>query len=208
MLALRAHALLKAAGREGHHISLVFTDANTMRKFNLSYELPALPAMTFCNTLSMYRGVNKCTDVLSVPHEYFMHHHDAGSAGVVGDGAVDSSSCAHDTNSSAPPELGDIIICPSYVQRYCAVRNLTPPRACRQFGTGFPFGSAMDGRLRGGEREAEGYGGGASALQVTLHELMLHGVVAQNRQTCSKCDAGEVGPPAAAWCLSFDWGRT
>ena len=66
--------------------------------------------------------MDKCTDVLSVPHEYFMHDHggdevDGGggsSSGSGGGGGGGGSSSSSSSSSSTPVELGDIIICPLY----------------------------------------------------------------------------------------------
>ena len=60
--------------------------------------------------------MDKCTDVLSVPHEYFMHDHgsdevDGGGGSSSGGGGGGGSSSS---SSSTPVELGDIIICPLY----------------------------------------------------------------------------------------------
>ncbi len=60
-----------------------------------------------------YRGVDKCTDVLSVPHEYFMHNHDGDEVDGRGGGGGGSSSSSSSSDST-PVELGDIIICPLY----------------------------------------------------------------------------------------------
>lgn len=149
-LVRRTRALLQAAGKQGQHVSLVFTDPKTMRHFN-----------------KQYRGVDKCTDVLSVPHEYFMHSHDSGGAGGNGGGDGPSSS-AKIANEQV--ELGDIIICPQYVQRYCSLRNQSQPSALWRFGvtnhtspiTHQPH-SAIEGALRGVYR-----GVAPSALQLRL----------------------------------------
>jgi rRNA maturation RNase YbeY len=144
-LVLRTRALLQAAGKQGQHVSLVFTDPKTMRHFN-----------------KQYRGVDKCTDVLSVPHEYFMHSHDSDGAG--GDGPSSSAK-----NANEQVELGDIIICPQYVQRYCSLRNQSQPSALWRFGvkshtspiTDQPH-AAIEGAIRGVYRAAP------SALQLRL----------------------------------------
>ena len=122
-----------------------------------------------------YRGVDKCTDVLSVPHEYFMHSHDSGGAGGNGGGDGPSSS-AKIANEQV--ELGDIIICPQYVQRYCSLRNQSQPSALWRFGvtshtspiTDQPH-SAIEGALRGVYR-----GLAPSALQLRLDRFLPRAV--------------------------------
>ncbi len=61
-----------------------------------------------------YRGVDKCTDVLSVPHEYFMHNHGGDEVDGGGGGDSSSSSSGGGGGGGTPVELGDIIICPLY----------------------------------------------------------------------------------------------
>ncbi len=122
-----------------------------------------------------YRGVDKCTDVLSVPHEYFMRDHDD-HHGV----SSSSSSSSKDANTpnnpntdsagNTPDELGDIIICPFYVQRYCDLRYVSSPKALRNVGVARDA-SHVTGHVR---HLCDGLS--PSALQLRLDRLLLHGV--------------------------------